>query len=317
MNPDLAAAVRDLEADGVLAGPLARRLGRVARGELLSVHHELRLVLYLGVLLTVAGVGLLVQQNLERLGPLTVAVGIGLAAGGCLAWAARRLPPFSWSQASSPDLAFDYVLLLGVLLAAADLAYVEARFTPLGPGWPWHLLIVSLFMAAVAVRADSRVVLSLALSTFAAWRGVSASLLERGPWSGGQETVRVNAAACGILFVLLGALALHTRRKPHFEPVLVHFGWLLILAALLLDAGKGAEALLLAAVGAGLAWWAYRRRRFGLFAMGLLAAYVGVTSRVLDVLGGVDVLVFGWFVLSAIALLAALIAVHGRTRGEK
>lgn len=317
MNPDVAAAVAEMESQGILAGPAARHLGRVARGELLSVHYELRLVLYLGVLLTVAGVGLLVQQNLERLGPLTVAVGLGLAALACLGWAARRVPPFSWSEAASPDLAFDYVLLLGVLVAAADLAYVEAQFTPLGAGWPWHLLIVSLFMAAVAVRADSRVILSLALSTFAAWRGVSASLLERGLWSGEEGALRANAAACGVLFVVLGVVVLRAGLKPHFEPTLVHFGWLLILASLLLGVDEAAQSWLLAAVGAALAAWAFRARRFVLFAMGVLAAYVGVTARVLDLLGADDMLILSWFVITAIALLTALIVAHGRMGSEE
>jgi hypothetical protein len=30
-----------------------------------------------------------------------------------------------------------------VLLAAADLAYLETHFDALGPQWPWYLLIVS------------------------------------------------------------------------------------------------------------------------------------------------------------------------------
>jgi hypothetical protein len=36
---------------------------------------------------------------------------------------------------------------------------------PLGAGWPWHLLVVAVFYAALALR-DSRVVWSLALTTF-------------------------------------------------------------------------------------------------------------------------------------------------------
>ena len=117
---------------------------------------------------------------------------------------ARESPAFSWDEVELPHLALDYVLLLGALLAGADLAYAEAKFTPLGDAWPWHLLVVALFYAGLAFRYDSRVLLSLALSTFAAWRGVSAARLEHALWMGGEDLVRVNAAGCGLLFLARG-----------------------------------------------------------------------------------------------------------------
>ena len=36
-----------------------------------------------------------------------------------------------------------------MLLAAADLAYIEVQFTPLGPNWSWHLLIVALLTGSL------------------------------------------------------------------------------------------------------------------------------------------------------------------------
>ena len=52
MNPDVAAAVERLRADGVLAPDQATLFGAVARGERVSVRAELQLLLYGGVLLT-------------------------------------------------------------------------------------------------------------------------------------------------------------------------------------------------------------------------------------------------------------------------
>ena len=73
-------------------------------------------------------------------------------------------------------LAVDYVLLLGVLLLASDLAYVETQFRWLGPrlaaASPLRLAAVSRRRLPLRLAG----VLSLALSTFAAWRGVSAAL---------------------------------------------------------------------------------------------------------------------------------------------
>ncbi|HEX9943243.1 MAG TPA: hypothetical protein VGG03_14580 [Thermoanaerobaculia bacterium] len=316
MNPDVADAIPRLVEAGALPPERARLFLRVSRGELVSVHRELRMLLYAGVLLVTAGVGLLVKENLERIGPVTIAAVLGLAAAAALAWVARVAPPFSWREAASPNLAFDYMLLLGLLLAAADLAYVEVRFTPLGANWPWHLLIVSLFTALAAFRFDSRVVFSLALATFAAWRGVSVARFGSVLWASTENAVRWNAVGCGVLFAVLGLVLARTGRKAHFEPVAVHLGWLLVLGGLASGIGETnwegwTFALLL--TGAGLAAGAYSLRRFPLFALGVVAGYAALSRLILEVAGAE---VFGclWFFASALVLLFVLIAAQRRMR---
>jgi len=314
VNPDVAAAVAALEREGILPTETAGRLGRVARGELVSVRAELRLLAYTGVLLLMGGVGVLVKDNLERIGPLGIALGLAVGAGVCFAWIARRAAPFTPGESASTDLAFDYVLLLGALLAAADLAYVEAQFTPLGPAWAWHLLVVAVFYALLAFRYDSRVLFSLALSTFAAWRGVSAATLELAPWGrAASDVVRANALACGVSFVVAGVALRRRGFKAHFEPVAIHLGWLLVLGALV--AGLGEDGfkvrlyqLAVLLVGAGLALYAAWRRRFPLFAIGVAGAYIGVTALVLHAAPG-ELWIY-WFAFTPLGLLAALLFAH-------
>jgi hypothetical protein len=315
LNPDVVSAVEHLERRGVLAAGQAERFGRVARGDLVSVHADLRLLLYAGVLVTMAGVGVVVAQNLDRLGPVAIGVALGLSAAACLLWAAGRAAPFSWGEAAASHLALDYILLLGVLLTGATLAYVEANFTALGAAWPWHLFLVSLLAGGLAFRFDSRVVFSLALSTFAAWRGVRTSLLDTLLWSR-ASALRLEMAVCGVLFVGLGAALLRTGRKPHFEPAAVHLGWLLVLAALVSGSGTetGAElgyALAVLATGAGLAAGGFANRRFSLFVMGVLGAYAGVSLLFLRLDPGAILGAF-WFFASSVGLLWGLFVVHRR-----
>ena len=236
---------------------------RIACGELISIRPELRLLFYFGVLLTAAGAGLLVKQNYQQIGPAAVAIFVGIAALASFAWAVRQAPAFAWGETPSPSLSYDYLLLLGVLLAAADLAFIEVQFTPLGENWPWHLLITSILMACIAIRYDSRTIFSLALSTFAAWRGLSVSLIEKPIWHASEESIRWNALCCGLVFVFLGSFLLRTGRKPHFEPVAVHLGWLLIFGAFISGGPsqgfKGITYIIaLAVTGMGLAWRSFR-----------------------------------------------------------
>jgi hypothetical protein len=310
MNPDVAAAVGRLQEQGILTAAQAERFGRVARGALLSVRAELRALLYGGVLLVTAGVGLLVRENLARIGPLAVAALLWAAAAAALFWAWRYRPPFSWGDSPSRHLGFEYILLLAALLTGAALAYVEVKFTPLGAHWRHHLLALALFAAALAVRGDSRLVATLALTTLAAWLGVSASPFERAFWSAAAGAVRTTAIATGIAFLVLGWALVRYRRKAHFEPVATYLGWMLVLAAILSGTGsgegRGPFRAALFAVGTALALVAFRRGRFPLFGMGVAAAYVGLSALVLT---GVHQPIgpFLWFAFTGIAVLAGLL----------
>src|SRR5215813_6818954 len=180
MNPDVVAGISRLRREGTLSTEQAALFSRVARRELVSVRVEIRALLYLGVLLLTSGVGIFVVEHHVDIGRWAIAASIAIA---------------------SPSVAFDYILLLGLLLFASDLAYIEAEFTLLGPQWVHHLLVVASAYVVAAYRWDSRIVLSLALSTLAAWRGVSVSLMARSLGTGDTGELRENAVVLGLLYV--------------------------------------------------------------------------------------------------------------------
>src|SRR5512135_2688553 len=204
MNPDVVEAIARLRREGILTDAGAEPLERAATGELLSVEAELKVLLYGGVLLVTTGVGLFLKENHDSIGPVAIAALIGAAAATCLFYAWRRLPPFTWGFAGAGHLGADYVLLLGVLLIGADLGYLEYRLHLLGADWPYHLLLGSAIAFAFAYRFDSRSVLSLALTSFAAWRGVAVSLSFAGRAASEAPAIRGNAIACGVLFAAAG-----------------------------------------------------------------------------------------------------------------
>ncbi len=317
ISPDVAAAVTRLEREGALAPEQARLFGRVARGELVSLSVAIHSLLYLGVMALTTGVGLLFRNEIARLGPLTVALAVGIAAAICLSWVARSSPAFSAAEVVSTHFAFDYVLALGALLAAGDLAVVESQFSPLGAQWPFHLLLVSLFYLALSFRFDSRTMFALSLTSFAAWRGVASTSVERAIFGffNDTEAVRLNALACGLAFAFLGRELARRRFKAHFEPAAAHLGWLLILQAIAwgIDSGPnaGLHRIVLMGVGAGLAWFSWRGGRFALFVFGVLAAYLGLMVGLADAVDDSTAILF-LVAVSSIALVFGLAAVHRR-----
>ncbi len=279
---------------------------------------ELRFLLYGGVLLLAGGIGLFLKENHERLGPALVASVAGAAALACLLYVARRAPAFSWGAVDSPHVAVDYLLLLSMLLFASDLAYVEAQFRVLGPNWTWHLLAVAIVYFAAAYRFDSRAVLTLALTSFAAWRGVAVGMpfFSAAAVSGGSPgAVRANAIACGVLYVAAGIASVRLRRKAHFEPVWVTAGLLLVFGAVVFalegSSWRTWEAVL-APLSAAVMALAYRLRRPVDFAIALAGLWIGGLRAIGDLISGGSDAVF--LALWSVAVLVVLIAATRRMR---
>ena len=233
-----------------------------------------------------------------------------MAAAACLAYVVRRAPPFSWQATESPHIAVDYLLVLAMLLIAADLGYVESQFRWLGPNWTYHLLAVSILYFLAAYRFDSRAVLTLALTSFAAWRGAEVGMRFEG--HGNPGLTRLNAIGCAVLYLAAGAVSVRLRRKPHFEPVYVTGGLVLLFGAMLTGAWDERTnawiAWLLAVVvcAAIVLVVSHRLRRALDFGIAVAAIYL-VGLRLLGEAGNRSTffLVAGWSVAALVVLIRA------------
>src|ERR1700722_8764461 len=157
----------ELAAASVIDEPTASRAIALERGEIFSVFEEIRFALYGAVAAITAGIGILVKQNLDHIGPLTLILTLALAAAACYATAIRtRL------RSVPRSIGGDYVLLLGALIVSADLGYAESQFHWLGTHWSWYLLMLAAMHATTAYMLDSRLVLSVALTSLAGWFGL-------------------------------------------------------------------------------------------------------------------------------------------------
>jgi hypothetical protein len=135
------------------------------RRDVFSVYPELRILGWLGATMLAAAAGIVLKNNLERIGPLALAVAIGIAAAACYAFVTWRR-----ARASVVD---DYVLLLGALLLSADVAFIESQFHLLDAQWKHHLLLLAIVHALGAYAYNSRLLLSLSITALASWFGVN------------------------------------------------------------------------------------------------------------------------------------------------
>jgi len=167
---DFSEELRTLPSDGSSEAARISAL-RLEQREVLSVRAELLVALYIAVAALVSGVGWLIKDNLDRIGPAALLSGIFAASALCYAIALRVR-----SARRERSLGEDYVLLLGALLFSTAVGYLEVKFRVFGAGWSRHLLLLALWHLASAYVFGSRLVLAVALTAFAGWLGVEASL---------------------------------------------------------------------------------------------------------------------------------------------
>jgi hypothetical protein len=175
------------------------------------------------------------------------------------------------------------------------------------------------FYLLLAYRFDSKMLLSLALASFAAWRGIAVSLAGTSLGAGDPARLRVEALGCGALFVVLGVAGARRQRKAHFEDVYVNAGLVLALGGFLSgvfgDGNRwGAWLLALLLVAAAVAAVGFRAKRTLPFALAAVASWLGLQRLVFDGLGAAQ---GGALLLSALTSAAALIlivAAHRKMR---
>jgi len=214
----LESELRELNEQGTLEDETASRAAALDCGEVLSLHGELRATMYAGVLLVMAGVGTVLARNLDRLGPLVIVLAIALAASACAIPAIRaRL------DGRALGVAADYLLLLAVLLASADLAYAERQFNLLGPLWSWHLLLLAVAGAAIAYTYGSALVIAAALTALAGWFGVGGSVGDVVHVAFSTPELGGRALACAAVIAAWGFADRHWRPGTRFSEVFDHF----------------------------------------------------------------------------------------------
>jgi hypothetical protein len=339
LDPEL----RALAVEGALDAPAAARAIALESRRVFSLHGELRLAAYAGVVAITGGVGLFVKRNFERIGPLAVLGALVLAAFAAYAWAARaRLATSSATRSTPTGAAADggapasnagaqparlapvaeYTLLLGALLASAALAFAETQFRLLGPLWSWHLLILAALHAVTAYAFRSSVVLAASLAALVGWFGVglpfdaAAHAVFGSPRSGFDFATR--ALACAALVAAWRVADRRARPDDAFTSTFDHALANLAMAAGVAFCVDGAWAFVGLPLVAACAWLAIRhglrtgREAFVVYGVvyPVIALFVAVLPHVPDVVTGF------WFVLIVLGVGATALTTLYRQAKE-
>jgi hypothetical protein len=283
-------------------------LGAIVRKERFSVYLELSALLYLGVLFFVGGIGWTFREYVTNLGDGAIITALTLMVAAAFYYCFTRGEPYDPHEVESPGLAFDYVLYLACLLLSAEVTYLQFRFE-IFRSWHHHLLPGALVFGLLAYRFDNRFVLSMALSTLAAWLGLRID----GFTGQSSNWLRMMAFVYGALIAGVGTLLYREGIKAHFLEVYVHLAGNVVLAAAawgVSDSSMGLAYLAaLVSLSAAAIALGVRYRKFAFVAYGILYGYGGVSYKLLESIGGPTAALFyfvftGTFVIGLLVVLA-------------
>jgi hypothetical protein len=290
----LEAELLDARERGAIDARTSARLIAIERGELFPIGFEIRALAYVAVAMIVAGVGIVIHDNLDRIGPLALAIAIGIAAAGCYVPAIRTR-----MRGETRGGVGEYVLLLGALLVAADIGFIESQFHLLGAHWSLHLLFIAALHAVGAYYFESNLLLSASLAALTSWFGFEASL-ER-MFDGSTSIGVAGLSAAMAIAIWRGVNA----RFPRFASFSGTFDFFIANVALLSSvmltassASRGIGIALAVAFAAASIAYGVRTRALSFVIYGVV--YGVIASDIF--IGSIDhsgALIFFWFLLSA------------------
>ena len=308
---------------GVITAAQHDSLAALARQDRFSVYVETSALLYIGVLSTVAGVVWTFRDYLNALGHAAILSIFAALIASSMYYCFSRGGPYSNQEVEPPSLVFDYVLYFGCLTFSAMLVYLETQMGVFHPnaqsprvgdpgfrGWETHLLLASIVFGGLAYRFDNRFVLSLALSTLAAYLGLTLDLCDE------IDTDRLRFYAMGYGLVVAGIGFALSRQgiKRHFLDVFLHLGANAFLLATVSGAPSPNGLLYLALLlplAAALIYLGVRFERFAFVAYGTVYGYAGLSAKILDVLRS-PTLSLAYLVITGSIVVIALVVLSRR-----
>lgn len=283
-----------------------------------SLHRELRFLIYVGILLFIAGAGLTIRQYFVHLGDVAIISTLTCCCASALVYCFIKGKPFDADKVASPHIAFDYALFLSCAFFSMDIAYIETQFSILGDGWKNYLLLSVVLFFFLAYRFDNRLVLSMALSTLAAWFGFTLSARD---WFSFAENYRLYAIAYGFLALAGGVLLDRLALKKHFFDVYLHFAIHFLCIALISGIVEykifSIYLPALIAVCGALASYAVRVHSFVYLLYATVYGYIGVSIVTVDCIHRQTFLIFAYFILSSLLVISIIFKMSRKYREEK
>lgn len=190
-----------------------------------SIHWELRLLLYLGIMFLSTGIGVLIYKNIDTIGHNILIGLIALVCLACFYYAFKHRKPFSWDEIEESSNLDDFALLGGCLAFLTLEGYLQYQYNFFGTRYGLAAFLPAVLFFFCAYFFDHRGVLSMAITALASWIGISITplrLLKNNDFN--SQNMVITAISLGIFLIIVGWISIQKELKKHFSFTYFIFG---------------------------------------------------------------------------------------------
>ena len=277
----------------------------------LSLHWELNTLLFIGVSMVSAGLGVLVYKNIDTIGHQAIIAFIALVTVACLWYALRHRKPYTNSFVPSANIIPDYALLLGCMTFLTLEGYLQYQYTIFGDHYGLATLIPALIFFPLAYLFDHRGVLTMAITAFATWAGVTITplnLLKENTFSNHQ--IIITGLAVGLILIAAGIYSERTNTKKHFSFTYLSLGANLAFIAALsgeFNYNKWIFCIIAIALTAAAIQYARQTKSYLFLLMGVIYGYIAITYWLFTITEFGESMIYAFYLtLSCIGLISFL-----------
>ncbi|EIA08806.1 DUF2157 domain-containing protein [Flavobacterium frigoris] len=199
------------------------------RLNIFSVNTELKLFLYLSVLLFTSGIGILIYENVDSIGHIAILSLLLIVTVICYYFSFKNAVGFHKQQTYFENPLFDYLILAAILLSCTFIGYLQFQYGTFGTHYGLATLIPTAIALFCAYYFDNKTVLSIAITGLAAYIGLSVSpqaLLNNDFQQ--TDSLSYSAIALGLVLIIWSIYSTKIDLKKHFNLVFSTFALHLI-----------------------------------------------------------------------------------------
>ena len=257
-------------------------LEAIETNKIISLFNELRLMLYLGIMLLSTGIGYFAYQNMGKFGHICCMILIFAGIVACFYYIMKYASPYSNAEVSVTHLYYDYILILVSLLIIGLFSYIQVYFNLVHLLLNWSTLISAIILLFMAYRYDNRGLLSMGITAFSATFGIIISPVN---WTKGEWLPTINLYNTGIIlgvaFVLIGQLSELKKIKSHFRFTYQNTGLLIFfiasIAAIFDSNYSILYAFLLLISSCAVIYYSWNYKEFLFFLYSSISGYIALT----------------------------------------
>lgn len=274
-----------------------------------SIHWELRLLLYLGIMLLSTGLGFVIYENIDTIGHNILIALVALVCVGCFYYAFNHRKPFSWKELDETTNLDDFALLGGCLAFLTLEGYLQYQYSFFGTRYGLAAFLPAVLFFFCAYFFDHRGVLSMAITALASWIGISITplrLLKNNDFN--SQDIVITSILLGITLIIVGWFSIQKDLKKHFSFTYFVFGgnltFIAALSGLFTFDLKIIYGLIVGILACFSIVYARTKHSYLFLLMGIIYGYIAFTYTIFKILpDDIDPFLFMlYFVLSELAL---------------